>query len=356
MTRSIHSFNSADSAQSDWSAFSTPTAFLADEGAVAPPTPQSSGPLPHDAPATASNAAPPADDGVIMVDMTGDMDADEAGMLSLSAARTLTTVKTTASATTSSSLQTSYTSGAAGKYNVTVTFSGVTSTATGGWTTALQNTFIASANRISAMIVGDVPDVTINGKKVDDISITASLKAIDGVGGILGQAGPTALRSSSLLPATATMQFDSADAQSYLNAGLFDEIVTHEMLHSVGFGSIWSYKGLTSGMSFIGKNAVQAYNSLVDQYSAAHGGSLTLADGVTLTKDLVPLETHGGSGTAGSHWAENVFDSELMTGYIDTSSVNGSVADPLSTVTVASLKDLGYSTASTSPTDAYRFV
>lgn len=152
----------------------------------------------------------------------------------------------TISTSGSSSLLTSYTS--PGAYNVKLVFKGT-------WTTELQNIFIASADRISQTITADVPAVRVKGVIIDDIQITAELKAIDGAGGILGQAGPTALRSGSYLPATATMQFDSADASNFYGQGLFDEIVTHEMLHSIGFGSIWSYKNLVSGSNFIGANA-----------------------------------------------------------------------------------------------------
>ena len=44
-----------------------------------------------------------------------------------------------------------------------------------------------------------------------------------------------------------------------------------------------------------------------------------------------------GSGTAGVHWSEAVFGNELMTGYIS------GTPDPLSSLTIAALRDLGYS-------------
>lgn len=250
----------------------------------------------------------------------------------------------------SPALLATYTSGAPGAYNITITFKGT-------WTTAFQNIFIGAANRISAIVVGDIPDVRTRSGIVDDITISAELKAIDGVGGILGQAGPTSLRSVSYLPATAMMQFDSADAQQYLNAGLFDEIVTHEMLHSIGFGTIWANLGLTRGPSFIGANAVGVYNKMVDNYAASHGGSTTLANGTVLTRGAVPLETTGGPGTAGAHWSEVLFDTELMTGYLDVPTpATAAVPDPLSALTVASLKDLGYVVSAIPPIDPYKLI
>ena len=254
---------------------------------------------------------------------------------------------TTTAEPSSGGTVTSYTSGASGAYNITITFNGT-------WTSSLQGVFKAAADRLSDLITGDVPDVRVNGKIIDDINISAELESIDGVGGLLGQAGPTALRSDSYLPAAAAMQFDSADAHSYYDQGLFDEIVTHEILHCVGFASIWGYLGLTEGPSFIGPHAVAEYNKLVDEYATMHGGSTILSNGITLAKGSVPLETGGGSDTAGSHWSEAVFDNEMMTGYINLP-ISGSTApaDPLSMMTVASLRDLGYAISSASQLDAY---
>ena len=254
---------------------------------------------------------------------------------------------TTTAEPSSGGTVTSYTSGASGAYNITITFNGT-------WTSSLQGVFKAAADRLSDLITGDVPDVRVNGKIIDDINISAELESIDGVGGLLGQAGPTALRSDSYFPAAAAMQFDSADAHSYYDQGLFDEIVTHEILHCVGFASIWGYLGLTEGPSFIGPHAVAEYNKLVDEYATMHGGSTILSNGITLAKGSVPLETGGGSDTAGSHWSEAVFENEMMTGYINLP-ISGSTApaDPLSMMTVASLRDLGYAISSASQLDAY---
>jgi hypothetical protein len=121
------------------------------------------------------------------------------------------------------------------------------------------------------------------------------------------------------------MQFDSADAATYLQSGQFDEVVTHEMAHTLGFGTIWSYLHLTDAGStvFLGANAIHEYNALMGN-----------PNGTT----PVPLETGGGSGTAGEHWSEAVFKTELMTGWIGA----GDASDPLSRVTAASFADLGY--------------
>ena len=193
------------------------------------------------------------------------------------------------------------------EYNIQIKF-------VGSWSADLRQAFISAANAISDFILGDVPSAGSRRSFVDDLTITASLINIDGAGGILGQAGPDALRGGSYLPYKGTMQFDSSDASVYQASGLFDDIVLHEMLHTVGFGTIWSAKDLISGGGFNG----------------------SLANAVYPGSSLIPLELDGGAGTAYSHWDEETFGSELMTGYIDG-------ANSLSYMTIASLGDLGYS-------------
>ena len=56
-------------------------------------------------------------------------------------------------------------------------------------------TFDAAAARWEKVIVGDVPDISVaNLGLIDDLRIDATVVSIDGVGGILGQAGPDGLR------------------------------------------------------------------------------------------------------------------------------------------------------------------
>ena len=151
--------------------------------------------------------------------------------------------------------------------------------------------------------------------------ISAELGSIDGVGGILGQASANNIWSKNELTASGTMQFDLADTLKYQASGLWDDIVTHEFMHVLGFGSLWNYGSNplvpTSGQ-YIGSAALSAYKQ------------------VTNANNLyIPVETDGGTGTANSHWDEVARGSELMTGYINDTNV-------LSKYSVMSLADLGY--------------
>jgi hypothetical protein len=225
-----------------------------------------------------------------------------------------------------------YTSGAAGAYNITIEFKGTS------WTTEYYNLFVAAADRLSSIIVGDVEDAKVivgkgGPKVVDDILITAELGQIDGLYNILGQAGPTSVRTVGSLPATATMKFDIVDVEA-LGLTVFSQVVLHEMAHSLGFGSIWDRLGLVTDGVFTGSNAVQQYHNL--------GGT---AAGIAVEQD-------GGTGTAGSHWDEDTFHNELMTGYIDSGE------NPFSAMSAASFADLGYVLSGTyaSHTDAYAVI
>ena len=195
---------------------------------------------------------------------------------------------------------------------------------TTGLTTNQQAIFQQAANRWAQVITGDLPNATYQGVAVDDVLIDAAGAAIDGVGGILGQAGPDTVRSGTYIPIHGSMQFDSADIAALETSGGLYYTVLHEIGHVLGIGTIWQQRGLVSGAGtsnsvFTGANAVAAYNSIF---------------GTTATG--VPLETGGGSGTRDSHWRDSLFGNELMTGYLN----NGT--NYLSRVTAGSLADLGY--------------
>ncbi len=52
----------------------------------------------------------------------------------------------------------------------------------------------------------------------------------------------------------------------------------------------------------------------------------------------VPVENQGGAGTRDTHWREILFDTEIMTGFLDFG-----VANPISRMTIRSLFDVGWS-------------
>ncbi len=118
------------------------------------------------------------------------------------------------------------------------------------------------------------------------------------------------------------MRFDSADLDYLADRGAFEDTILHEMGHILGIGGGWLLRGFVSDLL----SGSPTYNRpAANAVWKELGGS-----------GQVPLESGGGLGTAAVHWSEDVFGSELMTGYL-----NIGVA-PLSRLTVAALADLGY--------------
>ena len=154
------------------------------------------------------------------------------------------------------------------------------------------------------------------------------IRPIDGVGKILASAGACVQRTQSGFPLIGIMRFDSDDVGALSANGRLPAIVLHEMLHVIGIGTLWYTHDLlfganTSNPRFAGPLAAVQCFSL--------GGQVDCGDG------RVPAENTGGSGTAEVHWRESVFDREVMTGFAE------STPDmPFSTISIASLEDLGY--------------
>jgi hypothetical protein len=159
---------------------------------------------------------------------------------------------------------------------------------------------------------------------VGNLLIFVEVKPIDGPLKVVASSGPCYTRTSNDIPVVGIMTFDSADLPTIEANGTLKSVILHEMLHVVGFGTVWTDKGLLSGATgsdpeFTGSAAISAF----------HGSN----GGTTAT---VPVEAGGGAGTALSHWRESVFKNELMTGYIS------GATQPLSATTIGSLADLGY--------------
>ncbi len=198
---------------------------------------------------------------------------------------------------------------------------------TGGLTSGQQAVFQAAADRWQEIIVGNLPSVDVGPPYgvIDDVVIEASGISIDGVSGILGQAGPTMVRNGSFLPARGIMQFDTADlANMEANGSLFG-VIFHEMWHVLGGGTIWSSLGLLQGAGtnnpiFLGPKAMEEFAKLSSASSPTP----------------VPVANTGGGGTRDAHWREAVFGNELLTGFIDSG------FNPISAMSIASMKDLGY--------------
>jgi hypothetical protein len=218
----------------------------------------------------------------------------------------------------------------------------------GGGTELVRQAFRTAALRWRTLITADIHSDRVRlstgqcaswqpalDTLVNDVIIFARVAAIDGVGSILGRAGPCVFNSDNLLPYAGIMEFDEADMPNLIaNGGLVD-VITHEMGHVLGIGTFWN---LTSGGS--GKSRALLVNAggadPFFQGAAARAG-FAAVNTVLYSGNPVPVENSGGGGTRDSHWRESTFARELMTGFYNSGALN-----PLSRITVGSLQDLGY--------------
>lgn len=200
--------------------------------------------------------------------------------------------------------------------------------------------FDRAADRWESIITGDLTDVTFGGFFIDDLRIDASVVAIDGPNGILGQAGPTNIRfqqnsdgtSIGGLPFKGVMEFESADMATMQMSGILDHVILHEMGHVLGIGTLWK-NPLTSYVGgpwdrYTNNPANQLANSSF-QYTGGNASSQFQGYGGS---GLTPIADVGGAGSIGSHWRESIFDAELM-----TPNAEGSPPMPLSRITIGSL-------------------
>jgi hypothetical protein len=170
-------------------------------------------------------------------------------------------------------------------------------------------------------------------EQIDGVIIFASIDSIDGPKKILASSGPCYIRNSAsgldYRTSIGIMKFDSADINSLAANGNLQEVITHEMMHVVGFGSFWDSTAMKllinygPNVSYIGAGGIAGCKAI--------GGLATCANSVPVEGD-----TAAGKGTIDSHWRESTFGNELMTGFLNRGT------NPLSVMTIRSLEDLNY--------------
>ena len=102
-------------------------------------------------------------------------------------------------------------------------------------------------------------------------------------------------------------------------------VMTHELGHVLGIGSLWQLNGLIEPKT-------ATYNA--NTYAGSAFGELL----GTFTPTAIPLTTGQGAGSDLDHWSEVVFDSELMTDHAEALGT----PTPLIQMTIASLRDIGW--------------
>ena len=166
---------------------------------------------------------------------------------------------------------------------------------------------------------------------VDDVVIGYDIpETLDGPGGKLGPAGAVFVRRDATT-ISGVMRFDGADLEGMSTTDI-RAIILHEMCHVLGLVGTTRMQ-CTSACDTEAPREQSVYSCPVasNEYSQITRG---------LGEDL-ELEKQGGMGTACGHWEEDIFrtqsSSEVMTGFFEAN-----LFQPLSSVTVAALEDIGY--------------
>lgn len=212
-------------------------------------------------------------------------------------------------------------------------------------TSSQRRAFDRAAARWSELITADLPDIervpageclpdAEDGvKDIDDVLIYALIEEIDGPGKVLGMAGPCMVRDSGPadLTVVGVMMFDKDDLEALEEDGDLETTILHEMAHVLGFGIFWSDLLHDPSLEDPGADTY---------FSGSRARALfETVGGRPYDGNKVPVENEFlAEGSADSHWRESVFDNELMTPFIG----GERKGNPLSSVTLASLDDLGY--------------
>jgi hypothetical protein len=185
--------------------------------------------------------------------------------------------------------------------------------------------FTSAKNKWESIVVGDLPDVSARNVAqfdtrftchghfpkggIDDLYVCGQETSIDGVGKILGRAGPTFLRAGSFLPVAGIMIFDSSDVTQL--GKRIEDVILHELGHVLGIGSLWNRTGTVVNGVYEGSNGIRVWQ---EDWRCV---------GTPPVEDM--------------HFLSSCFLNELMTGSFD----RGFQTSPLSMMSIASLEDVG---------------
>ena len=181
----------------------------------------------------------------------------------------------------------------------------------------------------SAITRSNQLNVTLTGKSLLYSNGTADTGTLALSGPQFALDGPNLIISSGISTINARRFAEFNANPTYLR-----NIMIHEFAHVLGFGTLWEPVQFMDSMGQVfnfGKNLINrtsvTYNA--NTYAGWAYGELT----GSFTQTAVPIEAG-----AFAHWDETRFDGELLTPYAEVPGV----ATPLSQLTLAALRDLGW--------------
>jgi len=194
-------------------------------------------------------------------------------------------------------------------------------------------------------------------ESVDDLLLVVSVREIDGRSGTLAAAGSCEWRHDSLLPWMGVIEFDEADLRWIEDDGGLEEVVLHEMAHTLGFSRhYWRRFDLLVNPTLTWFLVTWLHTPGEDTHFAGPlaAAAFDEAGGTNYTDgDKVPVENCRGVGSGDSHWRELYWSDEvrksecaegevLLGGELMGPRYNRGMRSRLSNITLQSLADMGY--------------
>ncbi len=191
---------------------------------------------------------------------------------------------------------------------------------------------------------------------VDDVLIFVDILPL--TGRTLAQAFPCFFRIADTTAVASFVVVNANEIDGMVQDGSLADVVTHEIAHALGFGSLWRCEqvSLSCGpedRDFLVAPSDTAFGGTLGADTHFNGPQALAAfdqvGGADYLGAKVPVENDQSEFTTGGldgHWREGVFDTELLTPRLDAG------ANPFSRVTVASMADIRYVVNITSA-DAY---
>jgi len=204
----------------------------------------------------------------------------------------------------------------------------------------LRPAFDAAIARLSTAVLGPAPglddvlpawdacgDVTV-ATHAGEVRVLISLEALDGPGGLLASSTPCWIRTGDRLPYVGIVKLDAVDVP-LIPAPRLAAAALHELLHVLGFGTLWSQPGAPALV--VGQDGSDPIYTGVNGRAAFRdydGGGL-------YPGTPIPLDPGGTSVSRNRHWRASVFGDELMDPVLGAAPV-------LSRTSLESLVDLGW--------------
>jgi hypothetical protein len=92
---------------------------------------------------------------------------------------------------------------------------------------------------------GNVPLTTHAGSFL----LLVTVEPLDGYGGIVALSGPCYVRGADAMPFVGLVKLDSYDLATLVATGRLGAVVLHEVLHTLGYGSLWDLSGAPQYLS-----------------------------------------------------------------------------------------------------------